>query len=289
MSRRKRGDPTGWLHQLANTPDKPANWIMIAPAIFADADVLGGAGPSDDFFSAEKVLEKQLQIGDHFVMHAHPAYDNARADSYWRLENAIVIRHNDNKLFVQGHGVNPMPAVKPIRVKKGELKSMKQGMLKRFNTALNRLRTIAIQGESSERLVKRPLGEVAAFHEIPEAVLKANPKTVLRWFLRWDALQDETAEWLHLLALKLYSPPVYEQWIQSVKKNEKIEYTEKYGYFPLWEPQRSKNGSVALNRKGIVKVQPVKVTPDMVAAWQLFFPLDPADRDKTWANRPKEP
>ena len=63
---------------------------------------LGGDG-EPQFFDAKSVRARDLQVGDHLVVHNHPTYSATTVDGVRRLENALVVQ-TVPELLMQGHG-----------------------------------------------------------------------------------------------------------------------------------------------------------------------------------------
>jgi hypothetical protein len=109
LSRTKRAEDTSFLDPPPGTPSPPSGepigWVRIVSDAVEDT-FLGSLGRPPEYFSLQRLHRAQLQIGDHIIIYAHPAYDNAVPDGYWKLENALVVRLGD-RFLVQGHGVDP--------------------------------------------------------------------------------------------------------------------------------------------------------------------------------------
>lgn len=270
FSKKKRSPSISFLTDLVNV--NSPGWVRIHYGFQDQKGPSFLAGDRDTtFFQFLRVRQGELQIGDHLIVYNHPAYDKATVGGVWKLENAVVVQVYPG-LILQGHGTNP-----------STLATMKQQMIFLFNRELERLRqrvlnhmatgspntTIDFVGDRQGELVQR---------RQPAASLYTSANRRADWWLRWkhDPDKDEPA-----IAI---SPARRD----LAKRTHKIEYDATHGYFPLWEPFMKKDKSPVTNANGkITRIQPVKVSADMVAAWTWFLPENPADRDKVAVIRPK--
>jgi hypothetical protein len=264
-ARKKRSADTSWLTgYIGSTPDK----LRITYPIPSNVPFL--AGQVDGvFFEFQRIHISQAQVGDHLIVYNHPAYDKATVGGVWRLENAIVVQVYPKRLL-QGHGTNPLT-----------IDEMKAQMIGLFNGEIKRLRqrvedhlasgstdtTIDFGGYG--RLVRRV--PPAASNYIP-SLRKAD------WWLRWehDSEKDEAA---------IAADPARRS---LAKSRHKIDYDSTHGYFPLWEPVLRANNQPVVNSAGKIKrIQAVKISARMVAAWTWHIPLNPGERDKLPVLRPR--
>jgi len=288
-----RRNSTSWLTWLRNEiSSKPKGWFRIWKS-WSDDDFLAGLGNPSKIFSMRKIHKSQLQVGDHFIMYLHPAYDNASPDGYWRLENAVVVMVGKH-LFVQGHGTNPSFAEsedipKPKRrdrEKKSDynLNSMKGRMIKKFNNTLDFLRRKVesrLEMENPEPEIQYGGNGVLVRRKEPTASDFIPSMQKADWWLRWNPYDINLKDKYEI------------NFIEDAENRKlawdrhKIKYypfqEDIHAYFPLWEP----NGPP--NRAGkITAIKPVLISHDMVAAWSWFFPKEGNAEDNIMVIRPDE-
>ena len=291
FSRKKRDPDTAWLTHLVDT--HVVGWIRIDVS-WNRGDFLGSDGAPAPFFTKVKIRPEQLQVGDHIRIFAHPAYDNATIDGYWRLENALVV--DLEPLRVQGHGINPLFPEHP----QPRIRSMERQMLKLFNLSLERRRA------DVERLLASGSGADTIDFGRAGAQLAAVKPPGTSQYVGWAQKADRWLVWQYTGSVSPALLPFLGGFIADPEENDiaqdaarraeakrrhRIEYdpANGLGYFPLWEPYQHVDGTPVRDANGKIEVvHPVIVTSDMVAAWSWFFPLDPEDVDRTWAIRPTE-
>jgi hypothetical protein len=265
-AKKKRDPSTRWLTDLSNS--NSAGWIRIDFG-FKGGNTFLASMRDTTFFETKRIQTADLQIGDHLIVYNHPAYDKATVGGVWRLENAVVVQLYP-RLLLQGHGTNPLT-----------LDEMKRQMVRLFNKELDRLRQrildhIASRGTATT-IDFSGRGELV--QRWPAAMSLYTPaNTRADWWLRWkhDAEKDEPdiakSETRKKLALKTHG----------------VEYDDTYGYFPLWKPQVDRRKQPVRDAAGRTKrIEKVRVTPDMVAAWTWMLPEKQADRGKALVIRPK--
>lgn len=265
--------PTGWLR--ISTP-----WSPETPGYLVQQNGV--------FFDTVEVRPNELQVGDHLIVYNHPAYDRA-TDDVWRLENALVVAVDpvrnlidDPGVMLQGHGTYP-----------ATFSGMKVKVVDKFNKALDRLRA-ALD-------VHLKTGSVASLPVMPDPAVNSSitrRKTPAQseytsanqkadWWLGWPLNLDE----------RLVSVAQSASWKAVALAVQKIDIqgfvmTDLGGnliatgacYFPLWEAApdhpRDSAGKISV-------IQPVIVTPAMIAGWTWVFPKTGTDTEMVAVIRPR--
>lgn len=92
----------------------------------------GGAATSHSLRRVVLSRRSDLIIGDHVILHNHPAYDLIKGRSVWRLENAILVNRRGSVDLFQGHGYK-----RPVTET-----SMRKDMRRHFKKALWKVRRL---------------------------------------------------------------------------------------------------------------------------------------------------
>lgn len=267
FSKKKRDPSTIWFSDAVrvNAP----GWVRIDFGFQNGTNFLA-SDKDTTFFQALRIAHHELQIADHLIVYNHPAYDKSSVGGVWRLENAVVVQVYPG-LLLQGHGTNPLTFA-----------TMKQTMIGLFNNELERLRQRVrdhIKAGKSETEINFGNNEGKLVQRWGAGASLYTPSNARAdWWLRWehDSEKDEAA---------IAASPTRSS---LAKRIHKIEYDGTHGYFPLWEPVLRRNKAPLTNSSGkVFRIQQVKVTADMVAAWTWFLPEKEADRGKLAVIRPK--
>jgi hypothetical protein len=278
---------TTWLTDLLQ--NYPNGWLRIGIPWSEDYPELPPevAGDNQPYFEHTNVHEMELQIGDHLIVHNHPAYIHATASGFWALENALVVQ-TEPRLLLQGHGTDPQ-----------SLDEMKTTMIGLFNTELDSLRDQAARASSSQiQLASREDSPPNYLRNAPFVTSAAwgaaysSSQGVGNWWLSW--LVDDHGWEVDVVNNDAWRPIAWQlhrvYYIRESRTDPatgQVGQPRWYGNFPLWAPLQDGHGAPIVDAAGqMTHAHPLSVTADMVAAYTwISLPLQ-SNRKMVWVIRP---